>query len=49
MMLAVRHRVLRLHRDAFGPLHLGDLPQGSWRELDEREARAVEALCGREA
>lgn len=49
MMLAVRHRVLRLHRDAFGPLRLGDLPQGSWRELDEREARAVEALCGREA
>jgi len=25
--------VLTLHRERFGPLSLGDLPAGQWREL----------------
>lgn len=35
------HEVLRLHRAAFGPLLLGDLPQGQWRELTPREIAAL--------
>lgn len=44
MMLAVGHRVLRLHRDAFGPLTLSGVAPGSWRELTDREVAALEAL-----
>lgn len=45
MMQAVGHKVLRLHRDAFGPLRLTGLPEGGWRELSDAEASALEALC----
>lgn len=45
MLLAVGHRVLALHRDAFGPLALGDLPEGRWRELTDRERAALDRLC----
>ena len=48
MMQAVGHKVLRLHRDAFGPLTLSRLEEGEWRELDENETRALEALVGRD-
>ena len=41
MLLAIGHRVLSLHRDAFGPLALGDLREGAWRELSEAESRAL--------
>ena len=47
MMQAVGHKVLRLHRDAFGPLCLSGLEEGSWRMLDSDETRALEALCER--
>ena len=47
MLLAIGHRVLALHRDAFGPLGLGDLAEGSWRPLTDRERRALETLCTR--
>ena len=47
MMQAVGHKVLRLHRDAFGPLRLTGLEEGSWRMLDSDETRALEALCER--
>ncbi len=30
---AVGHEVTRLHRVAFGPIELGDLPPGRWREI----------------
>jgi pseudouridine synthase len=30
-------RILKLHRIRFGCLHLGDLPEGQWRELIENE------------
>ena len=33
MLGAVHHPVLSLHRRSFGPLELGDLELGSWREL----------------
>lgn len=33
--------VLRLLRVAIGPLQLGDLPKGQWRELNSREVAAL--------
>ena len=44
MLLAIGHRVLALHRDAFGPLELGSLREGEWRELTERERLSLESL-----
>ncbi|MBQ9006995.1 MAG: rRNA pseudouridine synthase [Atopobiaceae bacterium] len=44
MMEAVGHEVVRLHRDVFGPLALGDVAQGSGRELSAEERAALEAL-----
>lgn len=37
MMRAVGHEVVRLRRVRFGPVELGDLPEGAWRELGPRE------------
>lgn len=37
MFSAIGHPVLALHRPAFGPLSLGDLQRGAWRELTEGE------------
>ena len=34
---AVGHEVTRLHRIAFGPIELGDLPPGRWREIGKSE------------
>lgn len=45
MMLACGHRVLRLHRDAFGPLELSGVDEGNWRLLNEGEVKAIESLC----
>ena len=47
MLMAIGHRVLRLHRDAFGPLTLTGVQEGRWRELNEAEVGALEALCTR--
>jgi 23S rRNA pseudouridine2605 synthase len=33
--------VIRLRRVRYGPIRLGDLPTGEWRELDERELAAL--------
>ena len=33
MFAACGATVLTLHRERFGPLDLGDLPAGQWREL----------------
>jgi 23S rRNA pseudouridine2605 synthase len=49
MMQAVGHKVLRLHRDAFGPLVLSGVEEGRWRELTPREAAAIEKICASEA
>ena len=40
MLRAVGCSVIRLRRIAIGPLQLGDLPAGQWRELTEDEVSA---------
>ena len=35
------HQVLQLRRVKFGPLDLGDLPHGQWRELTDEEIRRL--------
>ena len=45
MLMACGHKVLRLHRDAFGPLRLSNVAEGSWRLLDPTEVESIEALC----
>lgn len=46
MFQAVGHPVLALTRVAVGPLRLGDLPLGQWRELQAEEVAALRAACG---
>ncbi len=41
MLGAVGHPVVELHRSSFGPLELGGLPAGAWRELAGYEVRAL--------
>ena len=43
MLLAIGHRVLALHRDAFGPIRLTGVAEGAWRELTDRERGALES------
>ena len=38
---AFDHHVIRLKRTALGPIKLGKLPPGKWRELSERELRQL--------
>ena len=45
MLMACGHRVLRLHRDAFGPLELAGVSEGCWRLLNDAEVCAVRACC----
>ena len=44
MVMAVGHQVVLLRRVRFGPLLLGDLPRGLWRELTPEELMALEKL-----
>ena len=37
------HQVMQLRRVRFGPLDLGDLPRGKWRELTAEEVRSLAA------
>ena len=46
MFGAIGHPVIALHRDAFGPLVLGDLAQGSWRKLTDSEQDQLNKLVG---
>lgn len=46
MCSAIGRKVLELHRDVFGPLELGDLPQGEWRLLDDAEVTALKKAAG---
>jgi len=41
MCAAVGLRVTRLRRVRMGPLTLGSLPTGKWRELTKREVAAL--------
>ena len=45
MLAAVGHPVLSLHRSAFGPLALGDLALGAWRDLSAAELSALRAAA----
>lgn len=44
MFEATDHPVLSLVRLKFGPLSLGDLPLGNWREATERELSALRTI-----
>lgn len=46
MVEAVGHRTLRLKRERFGPLTLGNLLPGQWRRLTEGEIRDLEQKLG---
>jgi 23S rRNA pseudouridine2605 synthase len=47
MLEALGIEVLRLVRVAIGPLALGDLPKGAWRELTGHEKRSLDLAMGR--
>ena len=44
MFDSVGHKVLLLRRVRFGPLELGDLRRGEWRELSAEEIARLKAL-----
>jgi 23S rRNA pseudouridine2605 synthase len=44
MLARVGHKVLHLRRVALGPIRLGDLPPGGYRELSHDQLRALRAL-----
>ena len=44
MVEQVGHQVVLLRRIRFGPLKLGDLPRGMWRELTEEELSLLKSL-----
>ncbi|MFM8933232.1 MAG: pseudouridine synthase [Gemmataceae bacterium] len=46
MLAAVGHKVLRLVRQAFGPIHLDNLPPGQWRDLTPGEAKSLYQAAG---
>ena len=48
MTAAVGHPTLRLVRVAIGPMTLGGLAPGQWRELSEPERQALEAVRDQE-
>ena len=41
MFEAVGRKVRKLHRESFGPLELGDLALGTWRQLSQEEVEAL--------
>lgn len=47
MCAAIGHECLELQRISFGPLHLGSLPEGQWRELSPEEVLAVSRAAGK--
>lgn len=44
MCQAIGHPVLKLIRVALGPLRLGSLPRGQWRQLTQDELRRLQAM-----
>ncbi|MDP6987368.1 MAG: pseudouridine synthase [Phycisphaerales bacterium] len=49
MMLALGHPVRKLRRIAIGPLKLGDLRPGQWRDLTERELQLLRESAKKKA
>ena len=48
MFSAVHHPVLELHRETFGPVGLGGLAPGTWRELTAEEVASLRAAVARD-
>jgi len=48
LLEAVGHPVMRLVRVRFGPIRLGSLPAGQWRELTDPEIRSLRATVNSE-
>ncbi|MEF9925261.1 MAG: pseudouridine synthase [Raoultibacter sp.] len=48
MFTAINHEVITLHRERFGPLDLGDLPEGGWRQLSDGELASLWAAAGQQ-
>lgn len=46
MLSAIHHPVVKLHRDVFGTLVLGDLAAGAWRFLSDAEVTALKETAG---
>lgn len=46
MVALLGHPALRLIRVSLGPLHLGDLPPGKWRDLTPGEVAALREITG---
>ena len=46
MFGAIGHKVLRLHRDEFGPLRLTGVAEGRWRLLTDGEVAAIGRVVG---
>jgi 23S rRNA pseudouridine2605 synthase len=44
MAARIGHKVLSLRRIAMGPLRLGDLPKGAYRELTTKEVKMLREL-----
>ena len=44
MFEAIGRQVVLLRRVGFGPIRLGDLPRGRWRQLTDEEVRRLKAL-----
>jgi len=44
MLARLGHKVIKLTRVAIGPLRLGDMPPGAFRELEGREIRQLKSL-----
>jgi 23S rRNA pseudouridine2605 synthase len=49
MCEAVGLTVVRLHRPIYGPLTLGELPRGAWRDLTPDEVRRLKSASARPA
>jgi 23S rRNA pseudouridine2457 synthase len=47
MTAAVGYPTLRIYRVALGPVSLGDLPPGQWRDLGADEVAALKSLAGK--
>jgi 16S rRNA U516 pseudouridylate synthase RsuA-like enzyme len=49
MLKAIGHPVKDLHRRQFGPLHLGGLKAGAWRDLTRVEVTNLLTLAYRDS
>jgi 23S rRNA pseudouridine2605 synthase len=47
MFAALGYKVKRLTRTRLGPLKLGRLPRGAWRELTAREVESLRRSAGK--